>query len=588
MGGDGIPSERPAGVESREDSNPVPVAAPVATEAPHPNRKRSVLFKCLVVQGKPDELRRLHPHWQLMPSNLAATDPESTDETLNDRRAASSGEHWGASQVVVRRSRPIQFAVLNRKDRAEFDAAIRDAQESRKCEVLSRPQLTTIDGRPGSIHVGTRRSYLVGFNQSDEPQVRVFELGLRARLRPTIKGSAIRLEYALSHDQIRGFNATKVRRTNDESITLNIPTELETTSIHGVNEIPNGKTLLVLAEVGQTDTRNNALLFMISPLMPHEGDVAAIDGRSTHNNAEEYIPWGLLQRTPPRKALLAAGDVLGVYVSGVLGDESPPVQLPNASNVAPSLGFPIPVRSNGTISLPLIEDPVIAGLTLEQAQQRIRAAYTNQKIVNPNSTIIVTMVRPKHIGVLVVRRDVPTRRRLMFQNEVSHKVHPVDTADVKDAIQIKLVATEADILSALAATGGLPGLEVREVLVYRKRDPDSPKRIPILVSQGEAPNLTEDDVTLLEGDIVVVAPVGRTTEVSSRPTSPSIATYEPETDDRVLPSAKYKDPFANKMRWQLSLQECVSRGPTKFRAASLDGGTWCHCAHTGNEAALEA
>src|SRR5262249_46382552 len=78
------------------------------------------------------------------------------------------------------------------------------------------------------------------------------------------------------------------------------------------------------------------------------------------------IPLSLLRQTPPEKYLLDAGDVLGVYVEGVLGDRNQPipVRLVERSNLPPAMGYPVPVRENGTISLPLIEPLPVRGLSI--------------------------------------------------------------------------------------------------------------------------------------------------------------------------------------------------------------------------------
>ena len=75
---------------------------------------------------------------------------------------------------------------------------------------------------------------------------------------------------------------------------------------------------------------------------------------------------------------LAAGDVLGVFVEGVVGeiDSSPPVQTPDPqSDLPPSIGFPAVVRQDGTLSLPLIKPIPIAGLRIEQAERAVKHAY---------------------------------------------------------------------------------------------------------------------------------------------------------------------------------------------------------------------
>ena len=94
-------------------------------------------------------------------------------------------------------------------------------------------------------------------------------------------------------------------------------------------------------------------------------------------HAEVVIPLGPLERPghryihhsgrllAPDVYRLAAGDVLGIWIEGVLGERNvaPPVQILQQGDQTPSVGFPVPVRDNGTISLPNQMQPRIA-LTL--------------------------------------------------------------------------------------------------------------------------------------------------------------------------------------------------------------------------------
>lgn len=239
----------------------------------------------------------------------------------------------------------------------------------------------------------------------------------------------------------------------------------------------------------------------------------------------EYIPWGLLQRTPPEILTIEPEDVLGVYVVGVLGaiDQLPPVQLPNASNVPPALGFPIPVRNDGTIPLPYIKDPHVAGLTVEQAEEKLKAAYTDVKeILQPDQSIILTMIRPKHVRVLVVRQDsLGSRANQFVASNRGFLAAPVTRANASrqgSGFELEMPAKEADVLSALAETGGLPGLDAKdEILIYRKPKGEQaefakfdrsryakPERISMKVKKGSVPDISEAQVSLGDGDIVVI------------------------------------------------------------------------------------
>ena len=70
----------------------------------------------------------------------------------------------------------------------------------------------------------------------------------------------------------------------------------------------------------------------------------------------EPIPLTLLRQAPPDEYLLEVGDTLGIYIEGILGNEEtpPPVNIPDASEQPPSIGYPFPIRQDGTISLPYV------------------------------------------------------------------------------------------------------------------------------------------------------------------------------------------------------------------------------------------
>lgn len=242
--------------------------------------------------------------------------------------------------------------------------------------------------------------------------------------------------------------------------------------------------------------------------------------------AWEYIPWGLLQRTPPEHPIIQPEDVLGVYVVGVLGNESqlPPVQLPDAANVPPALGFPIPVREDGTIPLPMVDDPVVAGMTVEKAEEKLIKAFTvDKEVLQPDQTIILTMIRPKHVSVLVIRQDSQGSRGGQFfrsgrNNLLAASISNANALRQGSGFELDMPATQADVLRALSLTGGLPGIDAKdEILIYRNARQDGvnadnfdatrhadPERISIKVKKGARAEIDEADISLNEGDILVV------------------------------------------------------------------------------------
>src|SRR5262249_19713866 len=121
------------------------------------------------------------------------------------------------------------------------------------------------------------------------------------------------------------------------------------------------------------------------------------------------IPLTLLRQEPPPAYRLTPGDVLGVWIEGVLGEKSqaPPVHLSELGGVPPSLGSPGPVREAGTLVLPFVKPVPVRGLTVEEAQEAVRKAYTEDRqiLVPGRERIIVTLLRRRQYHVLVLRQD---------------------------------------------------------------------------------------------------------------------------------------------------------------------------------------
>ena len=105
-----------------------------------------------------------------------------------------------------------------------------------------------------------------------------------------------------------------------------------------------------------------------------------------------------LRAPKPKTYLLDSGDVLGVFLEGLLGrpGDAPPVHFPpESSSLGPSIGFPFVVQENGTVSLPAVDPIPVRGLTIEQAEGLIKSVYTvagraGSSILTGQSKVIVT------------------------------------------------------------------------------------------------------------------------------------------------------------------------------------------------------
>jgi hypothetical protein len=247
----------------------------------------------------------------------------------------------------------------------------------------------------------------------------------------------------------------------------------------------------------------------------------------------QTIPLSLLRQKQPDEYILAAGDVIGVFVAGVFPLTSPeqplptpPVYFPSqidplGKGLPPSLGYPVTIRNDGTLALPFVEPVKIDGLSIEEANVRIREAYLDKGILQSGrEEVLVTLMQPRQIRILVFRQEVggfsSGGRGDITGNNKLGTGHIVD-----------LRAYENDVVTALANTGGLPGLDAFDgVYIFRggQTNPALVDALPAVQSgeqlhamsdfgikvdfiptrwaSGEPLPFSPEDAILNEGDIV--------------------------------------------------------------------------------------
>lgn len=255
------------------------------------------------------------------------------------------------------------------------------------------------------------------------------------------------------------------------------------------------------------------------------------------------IPLSTLRQDPPKNYLIGPEDILGIWIEGILGEKGalPPVKLPESGSTTPSMGLPIPVRSDGTITLPYVAAIKVEGLTLEQAETAIRKAYTVDKnIIQPGrDRIYVSLQMPRRSHILVIRQDSTAPdsgsgggaggRAAGFIIGIGGGGRGARRGT---GYAIDLPVYENDVLNALARTGGFPGTDaVNEIVIERGafrdekgRDAlrstlqtcptgqndmarglgDRTIRIPLRTQGGQAPSISQQDIILQTGDVVFI------------------------------------------------------------------------------------
>lgn len=252
------------------------------------------------------------------------------------------------------------------------------------------------------------------------------------------------------------------------------------------------------------------------------------------------IPLSLLGQKPPDVYRLGPGDVLGIWVEGVLGEPDQPIPAPlaNREGQPPALGYPIPVRDNGTISLPYVKPIRVQGLSVAEVEDAIRKTFLAEKVLKQGEErIVVTLVTPRTYNVLVIREDSASPTSIVSvstfgRGGVGGSAF-LGTPRRGTGAVVNLPAYENDVLHALAQTGGLPGTDAvnavvieraafkneqdREALLQRYLSagpgcgrPDfagsdsSVTRIPLRLRAGEPLTFNAEDVILRSGDIVYI------------------------------------------------------------------------------------
>ena len=101
-------------------------------------------------------------------------------------------------------------------------------------------------------------------------------------------------------------------------------------------------------------------------------------------SGKKTIELSLLVQSQPEQYRLDRGDILAVYIPGVLGSlrvsnrievgETPPINTPQTTADRPTIGYPVAIRDDGTISLPLVPAINVRGQKLAEAEEAVREA----------------------------------------------------------------------------------------------------------------------------------------------------------------------------------------------------------------------
>ncbi len=222
------------------------------------------------------------------------------------------------------------------------------------------------------------------------------------------------------------------------------------------------------------------------------------------------IPLTVLRQREIETYTFDKGDTLAIVADNVIAPPGTvaPVKLPDATSDLAALGFPIPVRDDGTITLPQLPPISVKGKTAAEVEQLIKDAASGKDggpaLVNQKTArVTVQLLKKREYAVTVVREDLqPT-----LATGVGGTV--VGTTRRGNGFTLRLPAGQNDVLHALNQTGGLPGLDAKdEIIIERAATASDPARgrikIPLRIYPEQPLTVCEDDIILRDGDVVKI------------------------------------------------------------------------------------
>lgn len=263
--------------------------------------------------------------------------------------------------------------------------------------------------------------------------------------------------------------------------------------------------------------------------------------RAAPRSGKVPINFSLLRQTPPAEYRVDSGDLLGIFVEGILAKpgESAPVTIPNNPDSNPSLGFPILVQDDGTISLPSFPELYVRGMTLREIRERIRIAYTEENplfqkgVDEEEALILVNLQRKRTYRVLVVRQESnETNFGSGAPSQIDLNVVRRGTGAV-----VQLPAYENDVMHALTQTGGLPSSDAENAVYIIRRRPRIIEHQPIETpSPAFGPSIVPQPAPVPYAP-VPVSQVGHSIPRRYKAQQPTMPNPTPRTDFQFGPNA---------------------------------------------------
>ena len=210
----------------------------------------------------------------------------------------------------------------------------------------------------------------------------------------------------------------------------------------------------------------------------------------------------LLRQLPRKIYKVDAGDVLGVYVEGIVGDRSVilPVKYNEVSRLLPAGGVPVPVQEDGTISLPQLKRFSVKNMTLDEIRDLIFKKMTEEKkLIQPEARISTTLFQKRSSHVSVIPEE-PER--------ISSENRGVILCGRNGGYAVDLPEGENDVLGAIIRSEGATGFDAIDEVVILRNGEGTQEPIMIHIPMRLRPNqpvpFKPEDIILNDGDVCYI------------------------------------------------------------------------------------
>ena len=175
------------------------------------------------------------------------------------------GSHFSAERL----KREIELGVLGAPSAKQgIDERVGELKKRRRLEVLSRPQLTTLDNQPASIHVGSQEPVVRSSQRGPAGpvhQIEYVEVGQRVSVTPRVEPDGwVTMEIEVEISQLGPPEEGPVVSASPDGGTIHA-SRIVTITAQTTVRVADGHTVVLGGLTSKSDSREEELLLVLTP-----------------------------------------------------------------------------------------------------------------------------------------------------------------------------------------------------------------------------------------------------------------------------------------------------------------------------------